>query len=137
MYAVTGVGGYVGAQTARRLMERVPASQIIVTSRNEKALAEWRAKGARAYKADYDDKAALIEAWRGVEAVFMVSAMQASNGFTSSNTATSPPINSARLPVIACSTLRVTGESIMRTPRASNFPPTRRVVAGSMVLMSM
>lgn len=76
MYAVTGVGGYVGAQTARRLMERVPASQIIVTSRNEKALAEWRAKGARAYKADYDDKAALIEAWRGVEAVFMVSAMQ-------------------------------------------------------------
>lgn len=76
MFAVTGVGGYVGAQTARRLMERVPASQIIVTSRNEKALAEWRAKGARAVKADYDDKAALTEAWRGVEAVFMVSAMQ-------------------------------------------------------------
>ena len=76
MYAVTGVGGYVGAQTSRRLMERVPASQIIVTSRSEKALAEWRARGARAFKADYDDKAALIEAWRGAEAVFIVSAMQ-------------------------------------------------------------
>jgi len=76
MYAVTGVGGYVGAQTARRLLEKVPAAQIIVTSRNEAVLAEWRAKGAQARKADYDDKAAMIEAFRGAEAVFMVSAMQ-------------------------------------------------------------
>jgi len=52
MIAVTGVGGYVGAQTARRLMERVPASDITVTSRNEAVLAQWRAKGVRACKAD-------------------------------------------------------------------------------------
>jgi NAD(P)H dehydrogenase (quinone) len=76
MYAVTGVGGYVGAQTARRLMEKVPASQIIVTSRNDAVLAEWRAKGVQARKADYDDKAAMIEAFRGADALFMVSAMQ-------------------------------------------------------------
>jgi len=76
MYAVTGVGGYVGSQTATRLMERVPPSEIIVTSRNEKVLAEWRAKGVQARKADYDDQAAMTEAFRGAEAVFMVSAMQ-------------------------------------------------------------
>ena len=76
MYVVTGVGGYVGAQTARRLMERVPASQITVTSRNEATLAEWRAKGARACKADYNDRASLIDAFRNAEAVFLVSAME-------------------------------------------------------------
>ena len=76
MYVVTGVGGYVGAQTARRLLERVPASQITVTSRNDAVLAEWRARGARACKADYNDKASLIEAFRDAEAVFIVSAME-------------------------------------------------------------
>jgi NAD(P)H dehydrogenase (quinone) len=76
MYVVTGVGGYVGAQTAQRLMERVPAGEITVTSRNDAVLAEWRAKGARACKADYNDKASLIEAFRGAEAVFLVSAME-------------------------------------------------------------
>jgi NAD(P)H dehydrogenase (quinone) len=76
VYAVTGVGGYVGAQTARCLLEAVPAGEITVTSRNEAVLAEWRAKGVRAIKADYDDRAALTAAWRGMDAVFMVSAMQ-------------------------------------------------------------
>lgn len=76
MYAVTGVGGYVGAQTARRLLEAVQPREVTVTSRNEAVLAEWRAKGVRAIRADYDDPAALTEAWRGMDAVFMVSAMQ-------------------------------------------------------------
>ena len=66
----------------------------------------------------------------------IVSAMQASTGRTASKVATSPPISSARLPVIACATLRVTGASIIRTPRAAKRSPTRRVVAGSIVLMS-
>jgi len=76
VYAVTGVGGYVGAQTARRLLEAVQPREVTVTSRNEAVLAEWRAKGVRAIRADYDDPAALTEAWRGMDAVFMVSAMQ-------------------------------------------------------------
>lgn len=76
MYAVTGVGGYVGAQTARRLLESVQPREVTVTSRNEAVLAEWRARGVRAIRADYDDPAALTEAWRGMDAVFMVSAMQ-------------------------------------------------------------
>lgn len=76
MYVVTGVGGYVGAQTARRLMELVPADQIIVTSRADAVLAEWRSRGVQARRADYEDKAALVQAFRGAEAVFMVSAMQ-------------------------------------------------------------
>lgn len=76
MYAVTGVGGYVGSQTATRLMELVPPSEIIVTSRNEEVLAQWRAKGVQARNADYSDQAAMTEAFRGAEAVFMVSAMQ-------------------------------------------------------------
>ena len=76
MYVVTGVGGYVGAKTAEELMKLVPAGQIIVTSRNEEVLAKWRAKGVHARKADYNDKPAMIEAFRGAEALFMVSAME-------------------------------------------------------------
>jgi NAD(P)H dehydrogenase (quinone) len=76
MYVVTGVGGYVGGETARRLMEKVPASQITVTSRSEAVLAAWRAKGVRACKADYNNKDSLIDAFRGAECVFMVSAME-------------------------------------------------------------
>lgn len=76
MYVVTGVSGYVGSQTAAQLMKLVPASQIIVTSRNDKVLAEWRAKGVQARRADYEDKALMTEAFQGAEAVFMVSAMQ-------------------------------------------------------------
>ena len=76
MYVVTGAGGYVGAQTTRQLMERVPANQITVTSRNDQVLAEWRAKGVHGCKADYNDKASLIEAFRGAECVFLVSAME-------------------------------------------------------------
>jgi NAD(P)H dehydrogenase (quinone) len=76
MYAVAGVGGYVGGQTAARLLELVPADQIIVTSRNEAVLAAWRAKGVQARKADYGDRAAFAAALQGAKALFMVSAMQ-------------------------------------------------------------
>jgi NAD(P)H dehydrogenase (quinone) len=76
MYAVTGVGGYVGAHTARRLLESVAPEQVIVTSRNDAVLADWRAKGVQARKADFDDLAALTAALRGADAVFMVSTMQ-------------------------------------------------------------
>jgi len=75
MYAVTGVGGYVGAETARRLLEEVPADQLIVTSRNETALERWAAQGVHARRADYNDDDALVRAFQGAHALFMVSGM--------------------------------------------------------------
>lgn len=78
MYAVTGVGGYIGAGVVENLLkDGVPPGQIRVTSRNEETLARWRAHGLDARKADFNDKAALTEALRGADRLFMVSTMEA------------------------------------------------------------
>lgn len=78
MYAVTGVGGYIGAAVVENLLrDGVPPGQIRVTSRNEDTLARWRDRGVDVRRADFNDKAALIEAFRGVGHLFMVSTMEA------------------------------------------------------------
>ncbi|HUG73999.1 MAG TPA: NAD(P)H-binding protein [Steroidobacteraceae bacterium] len=78
MYVVTGVGGYIGAAVVENLLkDGVAAYQIRVTSRNEETLVRWRARGVEAHKADFNDKAALIEAFQGADHVFMVSTMEA------------------------------------------------------------
>lgn len=78
MYAVTGVGGYIGAAVVENLLQDgVPAAQIRVTSRNEQTLAKWRARGVEAFRADFNDRTALTQALRGVDHMFMVSTMEA------------------------------------------------------------
>ncbi|MET4639247.1 NAD(P)H-binding protein [Mycetocola sp. 2940] len=78
MIIVTGVGGYVAGKTAERLLADVGPDELIVTSRNEERLAQWRDRGVDARKADYeDDVQALTEAFRGGTRLFMVSAMEA------------------------------------------------------------
>ncbi len=78
MHVVTGVGGYIGAAVVENLLrDGVPPGQIRVTSRNEETLARWRARGVEAYRADFNDKAALLAAFRGADHLFMVSTMEA------------------------------------------------------------
>jgi NAD(P)H dehydrogenase (quinone) len=78
VYVVTGVGGYIGAAVVENLLaDGVPAGRIRVTSRNDATLARWRARGVEVRKADFSDKAALIEAFRGADHLFMVSTMEA------------------------------------------------------------
>jgi NAD(P)H dehydrogenase (quinone) len=78
VYVVTGVGGYIGAAVAENLLQDgVPPSQVRVTSRNAEALAKWQARGVVTYQADFNDPAALTEAFRGADHVFMVSTMEA------------------------------------------------------------
>ncbi len=55
----------------------MPPGQIRVTSRTEATLAKWRARGVDAHKADFNDKAALLDAFRGADHLFMVSTMEA------------------------------------------------------------
>ncbi len=77
MYVVTGVGGYIGAAVVENLLkDGVPPEDIRVTSRNEEVLARWRSRGVQAHRADFNDKAALVEAFRGAEHLFMVSTME-------------------------------------------------------------
>ena len=77
VYAVTGVGGYIGSAVVENLLQDgVPPQQIRVTSRNEETLARWRARGVQVHRADFNDPAALREAFRGAQRVFMVSTME-------------------------------------------------------------
>ena len=77
VYVVTGVGGYIGAAVAENLLkDGVPPAQIRVTSRNAATLARWRARGVDARNADFSDRAALIEAFRGADHLFLVSTME-------------------------------------------------------------
>lgn len=78
MYVVTGAGGYIGAAVVENLLkDGVPPAQVRVTSRSDEVLAKWRARGVDARKADFNDQAALTEAFRGAEHVFVVSTMEA------------------------------------------------------------
>jgi NAD(P)H dehydrogenase (quinone) len=77
MYVVTGSSGYVGAAVVENLLkDGIPPGQIRVTSRNEATLAKWRARGVDARNADFNDRAALIEAFRGADHLFLVSTME-------------------------------------------------------------
>ncbi len=77
MYIVTGASGYIGNAVAEHLLAAVPADQIIVTTRNEQAAADWRARGVDACVADYNDQASLEAAFRGGDRLFFVSGMDA------------------------------------------------------------
>ena len=77
MYVVTGVGGYIGAAVVENLLkDGVAPEQIRVTSRNEQTLARWRERGVQGHRADFNDRAALLDAFRGARHVFMVSTME-------------------------------------------------------------
>ncbi len=77
MNIVTGVGGYVSASVAERLLEAEGADRLVVASRDQKVLDAWRDRGVDARYADYNDKASLVDAFRGGERLFLVSAMEA------------------------------------------------------------
>lgn len=78
MYVVTGVGGYIGSAVVENLLkDGLPPGQIRVTSRNGEVLERWRRRGVQAHRADFNDRAALVEAFRGADHVFMVSTMEA------------------------------------------------------------
>jgi len=78
LYVVTGVSGYIGNAVAENLLtDGVPISEIRVTSRSPETLAAWRARGADAREADYNDKASLVAAFQGADHLLLVSGMDA------------------------------------------------------------
>jgi NAD(P)H dehydrogenase (quinone) len=68
MYAVMGVTGQVGAAVAETLLAK--GAKIRVVVRNREKAAAWKERGAEIAIADYNDAAALTEAFRGVDGVF-------------------------------------------------------------------
>ena len=72
---VTGATGNLGGKIVEFLLEKVPASQIIAGTTNltsEKAQT-LKDQGVEVRKTDFEDQASLVEAFTGVEKVFLIS----------------------------------------------------------------
>lgn len=70
MYAITGVTGHVGGAAARELLARGEPVRAVV--RNAARGADWSGAGAEVSVADFGDRAALAEAFRGCRGAFVM-----------------------------------------------------------------
>jgi NAD(P)H dehydrogenase (quinone) len=77
IYGISGASGKLGRITAEALLARVPADQVVLSSRTPDALSDLAAVGADVRFGDFDDPGSLPTAFAGVDRLFMVSA---SNG---------------------------------------------------------
>lgn len=73
-YAVTGSTGALGTLAVQHLLNlKTPAASIVALARDEGKAAALKAKGVTVRVADYDNKASLEAALRGVDRVLLVS----------------------------------------------------------------
>lgn len=70
---VTGASGGFGRAAAELLLQKVPASQLIFTTRKPAALAAFAARGAQVRFADFDDPASLPAAFAGGTRMLLIS----------------------------------------------------------------
>ena len=81
MIAVTGASGHLGRLVVKGLLKKVPGGQIVATARNLEAVDDLRALGVQVRRADYDSPQTLLEAFKGVETLLLVSAVQPGERF--------------------------------------------------------
>jgi NAD(P)H dehydrogenase (quinone) len=70
---VTGASGQFGRAAAELLLEKVPAEDLIFTTRNPEKLADFSAKGASVRAADFDDPESLEAAFEGGTRMLLIS----------------------------------------------------------------
>ena len=73
MIIVTGANGAFGRAAAARLIDRVPAGELILTTRTPQRLADFAARGAQVRLADFDDPASLRTAFAGGTKMLLIS----------------------------------------------------------------
>lgn len=69
---VTGASGQLGRRVLELLLES-NAGQIIATTRTPEKLADFGARGVIVRKADFDDSASLVEAFKGADRLLLIS----------------------------------------------------------------
>jgi len=72
---VAGASGSLGQHIVRMLLEKVPASDLILTTRTPAKLADLAAKGAQVRRGDYRDRALLEEAFVGGDRLMLISGL--------------------------------------------------------------
>jgi NAD(P)H dehydrogenase (quinone) len=71
--AITGAAGQLGRLTAKLVLERIPADQVVLVTRRPDAIADLAAAGAIVRHGDFDDPSSLAEAFEGCERMLLVS----------------------------------------------------------------
>lgn len=75
--AVTGANGKLGSLVVQQLLAaKVPAKDIVAIVRNPDNAAPLKASGVQVRVASYDDRAAFVEALRGVNAVLLIASSE-------------------------------------------------------------
>ncbi len=73
MIIVTGATGNFGRQVVERLLEKLPAEQVGVSTRDPGKAEDLKQRGVRVCKGDFADPATLRQAFHGAEQVLIVS----------------------------------------------------------------
>ncbi|MCF8976561.1 NAD(P)H-binding protein, partial [Pseudomonas edaphica] len=81
MIAVTGANGNLGQLVIRELLRVIPATQIVAAVRSPEKADDLRALGVKVREADYDHPETLEAAFRGVEKLLLISAVQPGERF--------------------------------------------------------
>jgi NAD(P)H dehydrogenase (quinone) len=71
---ITGASGQLGRLTAELVLDRMPASEVILTTRRPEALSDLAERGARVRQADFDRPETLAETFAGGEKLLLISA---------------------------------------------------------------
>lgn len=70
---ITGVTGHLGAAVLDKLLEKTPAANLAVLVRTEEKGKAFKAKAITVKTGDYADYASLLEAFRGIDKIYLVS----------------------------------------------------------------
>ena len=72
---VSGASGDLGGKVTRQLLKQVPATDLILTTRNPGALSEIAAKGAQVRWADFGQPEELVDAFIGGNVMLLISTL--------------------------------------------------------------
>jgi len=81
MIAVTGANGKLGQLVIRELLRVIPSYQIVAAVRSPEKAEDLRALGVQLREADYDRPETLEVAFRGVDKLLLISAVQPGERF--------------------------------------------------------
>jgi NAD(P)H dehydrogenase (quinone) len=72
---VTGASGHLGRLVAEDLLERIPASDIVLITRHPEALRDLAERGATVRYGDFDEPASLPDAFAGGDRALLISTL--------------------------------------------------------------
>lgn len=79
--AITGANGQLGRLVLQSLLKQVPAAQVVAAVRNPGKAQDLAAQGLQVRQADYDRPETLVEAFRSIEKLLLISSSEVGKRF--------------------------------------------------------